>query len=325
MMQSESRVMDVSVLTPSYEYGRFVADGIESVIQQQALRLQHIIQDPDSADETLEVLRSFGNRVEWASETDLRQSDGLNRALAKAIGDWIAWLNADEYYLPDGFRVLVEEGERSRADVVYGDCVTVVREGRVLALRPQHPFSRVILRLYGPFPESVSLIIRSTSLGGDLWDPSLRTVMDWDLYLGLAAEGALFQYVPYPIGAFRQHEGQASDRGGRRETRHVRERHAIPTGRWSHGVGKVLHAIGKLTAGSYRRQRPARSFKGLDLRWFKERNGVDTFRLLLDRSSSIRTNAESSTPGGEMNAVMTRRWLGGRRTSSMRSACRGAM
>jgi glycosyltransferase involved in cell wall biosynthesis len=283
--------MDVSVLTPSYEYGRFIADGIESVIQQQGLRLQHIIQDAGSGDETLEVLRSFGDRVEWASETDMGQSDGLNRALAKAAGDWVAWLNADEYYLPDGLRVLVEEGERSGADVVYGDCVTVDRDGRVIGLRPQHPFSRLILRLYGPFPESVSLIIRRTSLGGDPWDPSLRTVMDWDLYLGLAAEGASFHYVPYPIGAFRQHEGQASDKSGRPETRYIRERYAIPTARWSHKTGKTLHGIRKLAAGSYSRQLRARSLKGLDLRWFKERNGVDTFCLLLDRCYGIRTNA----------------------------------
>jgi glycosyltransferase involved in cell wall biosynthesis len=95
--------MDVSVLTPSYEYGRFIADGIESVIQQRGLRLQCIIQDAGSGDETLEVLQSLGYRVEWASETDLGRSDGLYGALAKPTGDWIAWLNADEYYLPDAF------------------------------------------------------------------------------------------------------------------------------------------------------------------------------------------------------------------------------
>jgi glycosyltransferase involved in cell wall biosynthesis len=61
--------MDVSVVTPSYEYGRFIADGIESVIQQRGLRLQCIIRDAGSGDETLEVLRSLGDRVEWASET----------------------------------------------------------------------------------------------------------------------------------------------------------------------------------------------------------------------------------------------------------------
>ena len=87
--QPRSRAVDVSVLTPSYEYGRFIADGIESVIQQQGLRLQHIIQDVALGDERLEVLRSFGDRVERASETDLGQSDGLKRALAKTIGDWM--------------------------------------------------------------------------------------------------------------------------------------------------------------------------------------------------------------------------------------------
>ncbi len=284
--------MDVSVLTPSYEYGRFIADSIQSVIHQQGLRLQHIIQDAGSKDETLEVLGSFSDRVEWASDTDLGQSDGLNRALAKATGDWIAWLNADEYYLPDGLRVLVEEGEKHGADVVYGDCVTVDREGRIIGLRPQHPFSHLILRLYGPFPASVSMIIRRSMLGEDPWDPSLRAVMDWDLYLGLAAKGASFHYVPYPIGAFRQHEDQASDKSGRRETRHVRESYAIPTARWSHRAGKALHRIRKLAAGSYGRQLRARSFQGLDLRWFKERNGVDAFRLLLDRCYGIGTDTE---------------------------------
>ena len=49
----------------------------------------------------------------------------------------------------------MEESERSGADVVYGDCVTVDREGRVIGLRPQHPFSRLILRLYEPLVNAV--------------------------------------------------------------------------------------------------------------------------------------------------------------------------
>jgi glycosyltransferase involved in cell wall biosynthesis len=68
--------MDVSALKPSYEYGRFIAEGIESVIQQQRLRLQHIIQDAGSADETLEVLRSFQN----VSEANLEERQLLEIA-----------------------------------------------------------------------------------------------------------------------------------------------------------------------------------------------------------------------------------------------------
>lgn len=280
---------DVSILTPSYGYGRFIADGIESVIQQRGLHLQHIVQDAGSDDQTVDVLRSFGDRVEWTSERDLGQSDGLNKALAKATGDWVAWLNADEYYLPDGLRFLVEEGERHGADVVYGDCVTVDREGRLLELRPQHPFSPLILRLYGPFIASVSVAIRRSMLGEDPWDRSLTLVMDWDLYLGLASKGATFHYVPYPVGAFRRHADQASAQPARPETRDVRERHQIPSARWYRKAGAALHRIRKLAAGSYGRQLRAKPFRGLDLRWFEEPDAAQNFRAVLDRCYGDRT------------------------------------
>ena len=274
---------DISVLTPSFGYGRFIADNIKSVIRQQGLRLQHIIQDAGSNDETVEILQSFGDRVRWTSERDLGQSDGLNKALTKATGNWVGWLNADEYYLPGALQLLVQEGENLGADVVYGDGIAVDREGRMLSLRPQHPFSPLILRSYGPFIDSVSLIIRRSTLDQDPWDTSLRLVMDWDLYLGLAAKGASFHYVPYPVGAFRQHDDQASARPGRPETRDVQERYAIPTSRWYPTLGKVLHRLRKLTAGSYDRQLRARRFHGGDLRWFDEESAAETVRLLLDR------------------------------------------
>jgi glycosyltransferase involved in cell wall biosynthesis len=276
-------VTNVSVLTPSYGYGRFIADGIESVIRQEGLHLQHIVQDAGSNDETLDVLRSFGDRVEWKSERDMGQSDGLNKALVKAAGDWVAWLNADEYYLPDGLRVLVEEGEKLGADVVYGDSIAIDSDSKMLNLRPQHPFSPLILRLYGPFLDSVSVIVRRSILDEDPWDTSLRVVMDWDLYLDLASKGASFHYVAYPVGAFRQHPDQASAQPGAPETIVVRERHRIPSARWPRKVGRALHGVRKLAAGSYRRQRRARPYWGHDLRWFDNKDSAETFQALLDR------------------------------------------
>ena len=67
-----NRVTDVSVLTPSFGYGRFIADGIESVIRQRGVNLEHIVQDAGSDDETLDVLRSFDDRVQWTSEARSR-------------------------------------------------------------------------------------------------------------------------------------------------------------------------------------------------------------------------------------------------------------
>jgi hypothetical protein len=274
----------ITVLTPSRGYGRYIADAIESARQQDGVTVQHVVQDAGSDDGTLDVLRSYG-AVDWTSEPDRGQSDALNRALGRASGDWIAWLNADEFYLPDGLRVLRDAGEEHGVDVVYGDCVTVDGDGRLVALRPQHAFSRTILRLYGPFPASVSVLIRRSSLWENAWDPSLVEVMDWDLYLALESRGASFRHVAYPVGAFRQHASQASTwtKHVKRETQEIRTRYGIPTRRSSQRAGPAMHRLAKLMAGSYVRQLKATAFRGQDLRWFDRDQGMETFRLLLDR------------------------------------------
>ena len=92
----------------------------------------------------------------WRSEPDEGQSDALNRALARARGRWIAWLNADEFYLPDGLAALGREGDRTGADVVYGDTLFVDGDGRLTRLLPQHRFIAVVLRSYGLFISTVS-------------------------------------------------------------------------------------------------------------------------------------------------------------------------
>src|SRR6266542_3259162 len=99
--EGRSRVIDVSVLTPALDYGRFIEDGIMSVDGQEELSIEHIVQDGGSGDETIEVLRRH-TELQWESEPDRGQSDALNRALRRSTGRWIGWLNADEFYLPGG-------------------------------------------------------------------------------------------------------------------------------------------------------------------------------------------------------------------------------
>ena len=282
----------ISVLTPSRGYGRYIADAIESARQQDGVTVQHVVQDAGSDNGTLDVLRSYGDAVDWSSEPDRGQSDALNRALGRASGEWIAWLNADEFYLPGGLRMLLDAGEEHTADVVFGDCVTVDDDGRLIALRPQHRFSRTILRLYGPFLASASVLIRRSSLWNAPWDPALIQVMDWDAYLALASRGASFLHVAYPAGAFRVHGDQASTRTKhvRRETAEVRTRYGIPSGPWARRVGPALHRLAKLAAGSYVRQARATALRGRDLRWFEGGEGAETFRLLLDRCYRGRTS-----------------------------------
>ncbi len=179
----------VSVLTPSLNYADFIRDALLSVQGQTGLSLEHIVQDGHSTDGTVEVLRDFGPDVRWRSEPDEGQSDALNKALSRAGREWIALLNADEFYLPGGLEMLVEAGERTGADVVYGDCVFVDEEGRFLRLLAAHRFGRRTLRSYGCFIETCATLFRRSALSEGIWDVELRRIMDWDLFLDLRRRG----------------------------------------------------------------------------------------------------------------------------------------
>ena len=91
----------VSILTPSYQQGRYLADNLKSVGQQSYAPIEHIVRDGGSTDETVEILRSAGVNVRWVSKRDGGQTDALNQALAESRGDIIGWLNSDDFYYPD--------------------------------------------------------------------------------------------------------------------------------------------------------------------------------------------------------------------------------
>ena len=276
---------DVTVLTPSLDYGRFIEDNILSVIGQDGLSIQHVIQDGGSTDGTRDVLQRYERAVEWVSEPDDGQSDALNMALSRARGRWIAWLNADEFYLPDGLAQLVRRGDSTFADVVFGDNVFVNEEGHVARLLPQHPFSLWILRSFGCFIASSSTIFRRSSLPNTPWDTSVSMMMDWDLYLRLASQRAKFEKVNYPIGAFRQHPSQVSARSGDAfSDEHVKLFARYDISPSSRRLGPCLHGAYKLWSGAYWRQFRANRFRGRSLLWHRDEAARYTFRALLAAS-----------------------------------------
>lgn len=285
----EDAVKDISVLTPSYRYGRFVADAIASVLGQDSASVEHVVQDAGSDDETLDVLRRFDPLINWMSEPDEGQSDALNKALWKAGGRWIAWLNADEFYLPHALSTLMTHAERTGSDVVYGDCVFVDEQGRIERLLPQHRFSAKVLREYGCYIPSNAVLIRRSILGDAPWDPMVKRIMDWDLYMKLLERGARFSYIAYPVGAFRAHAERVTSRPpeDHDEENEVASRYGLPRDvyiRWrASRLGRWLHPAYKAAAGAYVRQFRARPLHGRDLRWFSDPHAAETFEELLRR------------------------------------------
>ena len=200
-----------SIITPSFNSGTYLEDAILSVAQQKGVTVEHIVQDSLSGDGTLEILRRHPE-VLWQWESDSGQSDAINRGFLRATGDLLGWLNADDYYLPDGLAAIGKAAaEHPEADVFYGDCVFVDGEGSILRSKVEHEFDPDILYYFGCYiPSTATFFRRRVIERGYLLDCDFRVCMDFEYFVRLACTGFRFQYVPRFIAAFRWHENNIS-------------------------------------------------------------------------------------------------------------------
>lgn len=99
----------IAIVTPSYQQARFLPEAIDSILGQGYPKLEYVVFDGGSSDGSLEVLRRYEDRLTaWRSEPDGGQYDAVNRAFAETSGEVMAWLNADDVYLPSALRAVGE-------------------------------------------------------------------------------------------------------------------------------------------------------------------------------------------------------------------------
>jgi hypothetical protein len=190
----------VSVVTPCLNPGPELERCLESVRRQTYTQIEHVVVDGASTDGTLDLLRAAEGIV-WVSEPDDGQAQAINKGFARAGGEIVTWLCADDELLPDAVERAVAALASSGAQWVYGDCVIV--EGDEAHLRRSQPQLSPELFGYGNPISQPGTFFRAAALGavGPL-DESLDLAFDYDLWLRFTTAGLASVYVPEPLARF---------------------------------------------------------------------------------------------------------------------------
>lgn len=112
----------LSIITPCLNAENTIRDTINSVLNQDFADMEYIVIDGGSTDKTLDILKEYSQAIDiLVSEPDQGISDAFNKGITLASGDYIAVINADDYYEPDAFRAILETAtQHKQPDVIHG-------------------------------------------------------------------------------------------------------------------------------------------------------------------------------------------------------------
>lgn len=205
----------IAIVTPSYQQGRYLERTVYSVLSQDYPRLEYVVQDGGSEDETVAVLKRFAGLLgAWASEPDEGQADAINRGFTRISGEIMAYLNSDDLLLPGSLAYVASYfAAHPEVDLVYGHRIMIDEHDREVGRWVLPPHDADVLPVTDFIPQETMFWRRELwERAGGQMDASLNFAIDWDLLLRFRAAGARMVRLPRYLGAFRVHAEQKTAR-----------------------------------------------------------------------------------------------------------------
>jgi glycosyltransferase involved in cell wall biosynthesis len=233
----------LSVIVPSFNQAPFLEETLLSILDQNYPGLELILIDGGSTDGSIEIIKKYADRITyWVSEPDRGQSHAINKGLEKATGEWVAWMNSDDCYLPGALDFVFGQLPHQKLDFIYGTCTT----GPDITNRVHKDFKKdhkpnlFQLLLFFHSTEHIipsqSVFVRHTILAKTgLLDENLNYVMDLEWFARIFMATKRRKYYRYPTCFYRKHLATKTRNDGhlmKEEALKVSEKYLPKLGVW---------------------------------------------------------------------------------------------
>ncbi len=221
----------ISLVTCSYQQGRFIEATLRSVIEQRYAALEYLVIDGGSTDGSVDTIRRHEAQLAaWVSEPDGGQADALARGFARSTGEIMGWLCSDDLLLPGALETVGRYfATHPEVDVVFGDALWIDAQGQAIRPKKEMPWNRTVFLFDHNYLPQPSVFWRRRlydRVGGVQRDWHLA--MDSDLWLRFARHSRP-RHVSAYLSCMRfypEQKTRALQPAGRREDEALRRREA---------------------------------------------------------------------------------------------------
>ena len=198
----------ISIITPSFNQDRFLEETIKSVLNQDYPNLEYIVIDGASTDDSIQIIKRYANDIDyWISEPDQGQADAINKGFNKASGEFVAWLNSDDYYLPGTISAAIDALQAcDNCGFVYGDVLAVDEDGTIFNLLKYGDWGLEGLMQFKIIGQPSVFMRNSVLKQAGFLEKRFNYMLDHNLWLKIARISEI-KYIPETWSAARYHEG----------------------------------------------------------------------------------------------------------------------
>jgi glycosyltransferase involved in cell wall biosynthesis len=215
----------ISVVIPSFNQGEYIEETLLSVLGQGYPRLEIIVIDGGSTDNTVVILEKYSSQLTyWHSKKDKGQADAINQGMSLSSGDVLCWLNSDDMYLP-GTLLSIGKHFSNKFDsyqLVYGAAVVLNQAGGKLQINAANtaPFDPLKLTYFDYIIQPSSFWTRKLWEKAGKLDIDYNYVLDWEWFIR-ASKIATIEYIPKFYAICRLHPLHKTSNGGEERRKEI--------------------------------------------------------------------------------------------------------